>query len=125
MQWLGLCIIIATQMVSETSNDCVTRAISTTTGLSYPQIRRKLHHTSKLFACDKLTRDCYSNLLDRVFEFPRVKCRGLTVGQFADLHPHGSFIVRVPGHATSIINGKVYDIFDCLDYECDIVWKAK
>ena len=103
-------------------SDCVTRAISTATGLSYPQIRKKLHHTSKLFSCDKLVRDCYSNLLDRVFGFERVSCMGLNVGQFADLNPCGTFIVRVPGHATTIIDGNIYDIFDCTDYPCDIVW---
>ena len=106
-------------------DDCVTRAISTSTGLSYSQIRKKLHHTSKLFVCDKLTRDCYSNLLDRVFEFPRVECKGLNVGQFADLHPHGTYIVRVPNHATTVIDGNCYDTFYCLDYECDLCWKVK
>ena len=105
-------------------SDCVTRAISTATGLSYPQIRRKLHHTSRLFTCDKLTRDCYSNLLDRVFLYPRVNCRGLNVGEFADLHPFGTYILRVPNHATTVINGKVLDIFDCRDYCCDIAWKV-
>lgn len=109
----------------EKQSDCVTRAISTATGLSYPQIRRKLHHTSRLFACDKLTRDCYSNLLDRVFEFPRISCKGLNVGEFADLHPYGTFILRVPSHATTIINGKILDIFDCRDYLCDIAWQVK
>lgn len=106
-------------------SDCVTRAISTATGLSYPQIRRKLHHTSRLFACDKLTRDCYSNLMDKVLECPRVECRGLTVGQFADLHPYGTFVLRVPNHATTVISGNVYDIFDCRDYPCDIAWQVK
>lgn len=104
-------------------SDCVTRAISTVTGLSYPQIRKKLHHTSKLFVCDKLTRDCYSNLLDKVFEFPRINCKGLSVGEFADLYPRGTFIVRVPNHATTIIDGNIYDIFDCRNEMCDIAWK--
>lgn len=106
-------------------SDCVTRAISTATGLSYPQIRKKLHHTSRLFSCDKLTRDCYSNLLDRVFQFQRVNGKGMNVGEFADIHPYGTFIVRVPNHATTIINGNIYDIFDCRDYPCDIVWQVE
>lgn len=105
-------------------SDCVTRAISTATGLSYPQIRKKLHHTSRLFVCSKLQRDCYANLLDKVFEFPRVECRGLNVGEFADLHPYGTFILRVPNHATVVIDGNCYDIFDCLDYECDLAWQV-
>lgn len=106
-------------------SDCVTRAISTATGLSYPQIRRKLHHTSRLFACDKLTRDCYSNLMDKVLECPRFECRGLTAGQFADLHPYGTFVLRVPNHATTVKNGDILDIFDCRDYPCDIAWLVK
>jgi hypothetical protein len=70
-------------------------------------------------------RDCYSNLLDRVFEFERVDCRGLSVGEFADLYPYGTFILRVDGHATTIIDGDCYDIFDCLDMMCDIAWLVK
>ena len=108
---------------NEHISDCVSRAITTATGLSYPQIRKKLHHTSRLFVCNKLERDCYSNLLDKVFEFPRVECRGLNVGEFADLHPYGTYILRVPNHATTIIDGNVYDIFDCRADFCDIAWK--
>ena len=120
---LGSCIIIATQMVSEISNNCVTRAISTATGLSYPQIRKKLYHTSRLFQCEKLNKTCYGNLLDKVLECPRVKCQGLNVGQVADLHPSGIYVIRVKGHATTVIDGNNIDTFDCRDMMCDIAWK--
>ena len=106
------------------SDDCVTRAISTALGLKYAQVRKKLHHTAKLFTCDKLTRDCYSNLLDKVFSLPRIECSELSVGEFADLYPNGTYIVRVPNHATVVINGNCYDTFYCLDYKCDIAWRV-
>ena len=106
------------------SNDCVTRAISLASGLPYPEIRKKLFHTAKLFNCDKLCKFCYSNFIKSVLQYKEVNCHNLTIGEFADIHPTGIFLVRVPNHLTCIIDNCIYDIWDCRDEICDTVWKA-
>ena len=108
-----------------TVSDCVTRAIKLATGLPYPEVRKKLFHTSRLLNCDKLCPACYANLLDDIFKFPRINCKGYTVGEFADTHPHGTYILRIPSHLTTIIDGKLYDIWDCRKDWCDIAWKVE
>ena len=38
-----------------------------------------------------------------------------TVRDFAKEHPRGTYVVGVSGHVTTIIDGDVYDTFDCSD----------
>lgn len=107
------------------ASDCVTRAISLGTGLDYTTIRRKLYHSAKLFDCDKLNVDCYAHLLEDVFKFPQVNTYGMTVGEFANNHPYGIYLVRMSGHISTIWQGKVVDIWDCRDSLITNAWKIK
>ena len=104
-------------------NDCVTRAIALATGLDYDKVAQKLYLSAELLDCEKLCVCCYKHLLDNVFAFPRVHCSGLSVAQFADLHPYGTYLIRVPSHLTVIRDGVLYDIWDCREEICDIAWK--
>ncbi len=106
-------------------NDCVTRAISLATGISYPEIRKKLFHVSKLYNCPKLTLCCYRHLLDDVFKLQRVNCEGFTVGEFATRYPCGVYLVRMDGHISTIISGDIIDIFDCSDMLLTDAWKVE
>lgn len=105
------------------ASDCVTRAISLGTGLSYKSVRQKLYHSAKLFDCDKLNVDCYCHLLEDVLKFPQVKCFGMTVEQFADTHPYGIYLVRMDGHISTIWWQDVVDIWDCRDSIITHAWK--
>lgn len=105
-------------------NDCVTRALTLASGLSYPIIRKKLFHTSRLFGCDKLCVCCYEHLLEDVFKYEPIDCEGYSVGEFADTHPYGTYLVRMENHISTIIDGNVYDIFDCRDMILSHAWKV-
>jgi hypothetical protein len=109
----------------EKESDCVTRAISLATGLSYPQIRKKLYYTAKLLDCEKLCNCCYSFLIERVFNCKPVNCDGMTVNDFANIHPVGVYLVRMRGHISTIWNGDVVDIWDCRDCELTNAWQVK
>lgn len=107
-------------------SDCVTRAITLATGLDYSEVRKKLFHIAKLLNChSKLCPACYRHLLEDIFKFEQVYCEGYTVGEFADAHPEGIYILRVPSHLTAIIDGDLHDTFDCLNALCDIAWKVE
>jgi hypothetical protein len=108
----------------EHHNDCVTRAITLASGLPYSKIRKKLFHTAKLLDCSKLCWSCYSFLLSDVLGYRQVNCDGMTIGEFADLHPKGTYLIRIDGHLTIIINNTLYDTFDCRNSYCDIVWRV-
>ena len=105
-------------------NDCVTRAIKLASGLPYSEIRQKLYHTSRLLKCKSaLCPTCYSFLIQEVLGGVMKDCNGLTVGEYAQENHCGIYLIRIQGHLTCLINGIIYDIWDCLDKKCDIVWK--
>ena len=108
----------------EHHNDCVTRAITFVSGNSYSWVRRKLYHTARLLDCEKLCWTCYSFLITNVLGYRQVNCDGLTVGEFADLHPQGIYLIRIEGHLTTVCNGEIRDTWNCQDKKCFIAWKV-
>ena len=109
----------------EHRNDCVTRAISLASGLDYSEVRRKLRYTSRLLDCIRLCWSCYSFFITEVLGCRQVNCDGLTVGEFADLHPQGIYLIRIKGHLTVIKDNVCYDLWNCLGRECDLAWQIK
>jgi hypothetical protein len=100
----------------------VTRAISFATNQPYQEIRKKLYHSAKLLDCEKLCPTCYSFLIQEVLGGIPKNCYGMSIGEFADLHPIGTYLIRIKGHLTVIKDCVCYDLWDCLDRECDLAW---
>lgn len=109
----------------EKHNDCVTRAITLISKLPYQKVRSKLRHTARLLDCEKLCPTCYSFFIQEVLGGIPKNCDGMTVGEFADLHPYGTYLIRIKGHLTAIINNTIYDIWDCRSRFCDIAWEVR
>lgn len=106
-----------------TRNDCVTRAISLASGLSYPTVRRKLRYTARLLGCCKLCVSCYEFLIREVLGGVPKNCEGMTVNDFARVHPHGTYLLRMNGHITTLIDNTLYDIFDCRNHRITNAWE--
>lgn len=104
--------------------DCVTRAITLASGnLSYNEITKKLNLTAQLLECEKLCVCCYDFLIEKVLGFPRVEIeRGMTVADFAEQHPRGVYLLRMEQHITTLIDGKLYDLWDSSDREITHAW---
>lgn len=104
-------------------NDCVTRAISLASKLPYSTIRRKLRYTARLLDCCKLCVSCYEFFIREVLGGTPVNCEGMTINEFAKLHPYGTYLLRMDGHITTLIDFCVYDIFDCREHRITNAWK--
>ena len=104
-------------------NDCVTRAISLASGLPYKTIRRKLRYTARLLDCEKLCVSCYEWLIREVLGGAPKNCEGMTVNDFADLHPYGTYLLRMDGHICTLMDFTLYDIFDCREHFITNAWK--
>lgn len=105
--------------------DCVCRAISLATKEDYEDIQEQLYLVGKLFRCEKLCVCCYKHLLDYVYNFDRIESfQGYTIDEFKIMNPHGTYIVRVNGHLTCVIDGEIWDTWDCGHYIVDIVWEV-
>jgi hypothetical protein len=104
-------------------NDCVTRAITFASGMEYPEVRKMLYHSARLLKCPKLCPTCYSFAIQEVLGGVPTNCNGMTVGDFADLHPHGTYLIRIQGHLLAIKDNCVYDLWDNRNRFCDLAWK--
>ena len=104
-------------------NDCVTRAISLASKLPYSTIRRKLRYTAKLLGCQKLRVSCYEFLIREVLGGVPINCEGMTINNFAELHPYGTYLLRMDGHISTLIDFTVYDIFDCRQHYITNAWR--
>ena len=104
-------------------NDCVTRAITLASGLPYKEVADKLWLTADLYECDRLCKFCYSNFITNVLKYKEFNCDNMTIEEFGYKHLYGTYLIRINGHLTTIINNTLYDIWDCRHELCDTVWK--
>lgn len=49
----------------------------------------------------------------------------MTVNDACHRYPHGTLLVRVNGHLTTIIDGVIHDTWDCGNELVDIIWLVK
>lgn len=103
--------------------DCVTRAITLASGLTYEQVQEKLYYCGKLLECDPLCVSCYDFLLTKYFEFDRLDPHGATLDEFADKHTNGLYLVRSKGHISVLLDNCVYDTWDCRNMILTDCWK--
>lgn len=106
-------------------NDCVTRAITLASGLPYSVVRKKLFLSAQLMDCPKLCVTCYSFLIQNVLGGIPKNCEGMTVEEFADNNPRGTYLVRMNEHISTIIDNCIYDTFDCRRHFLTNAWVVK
>jgi hypothetical protein len=109
----------------EHKNDCVTRAISLASGMPYAETRKKLRSVATLFDCERICMSCYKHLIENVLYCKPLNCDGMSVEEFADMHPYGVYLVRMNQHISCIIDNTIYDIFDCREHLLTNAWEVK
>jgi len=109
------------------TTDCVVRAIATATKQDYMECRRILNQAKRDggFTSYKDTKFLY-----KYFEgYPRLifkAVRGeprLKGSDFTELHPLGTFILKMAGHVTVCIDGVIKDTWDCTYRSVYTAWK--
>jgi len=110
------------------TTDCVVRAISKATNIEYMECRRKLNQLKRDwgFTSYKDTKFLY-----KYFEgYPRLifkAVRGeprLKGSDFTNLHPVGTFVLKMAGHVTICIDGVILDIWDCTYRSVYTAWEV-
>lgn len=98
-------------------NDCTIRAISLATGRSWGETYRKISE----FAQDLCVMPDNVFYIDAYLEehFEKMyyckHCNQITVGEFIERNPYGTFLVTMSGHITCVKDGVIYDTFDPSD----------
>jgi len=110
------------------TTDCVVRAISTAFEKDYLECRRELNQKKRAwgFTSYKDTKFLY-RYFDR---FPRLIFKAvpgeprLKGSGFTELHPKGSFILKMAGHITLCVDGVILDTWDCTYRSVYTAWKV-
>nr|DAY29876.1 MAG TPA: hypothetical protein [Caudoviricetes sp.] len=111
--------------LNKITSDCVCRAISLALNEDYYVIEKKLKLIAELFECKELCVCCYKHLLDDVYKLKRIKIhKEMTVKEFLNRHKKGIYIMRLEGHLTCGIDGRLLDIWNCEDKIVDLAWKV-
>lgn len=93
------------------------------TGLPYYKVRELLEQNADYNDCDELTCGCYTELLEDYFSFERHDIHyKYTVQEIADMYADDIVLMRLDGHLTCAVRGRVYDIFDCTNEPVDCYW---
>lgn len=102
-------------------NDCTVRAISLATNLSWDEAYDwlSLYAKSQAIMMDEV--EYIDQFLDEHF-IKMCGCKGqvkVTIDQFINSHPTGTYLITMNGHITCCIDGTIYDTFDPRDR---IIW---
>ena len=104
-------------------SDCVSRAISNATGLSYNATNRLLSTVAEIYECDKLCVCCYSHLLSHFLGYKKYVCEQNTlVSDVVKDFQDDVLIIRIDGHLTCAKHGRLLDTWDCSNREVDCFW---
>lgn len=104
-------------------SDCTTRAISLAEGetwdYTYNKLSKLAQSKGEMFDSVEFIE---SYLDDR---YPRQCHYAKTIEEFIKEFPNGIYLCTMPGHITCIINGCVYDTFDCRNRKMWCSWKIE
>lgn len=101
-----------------TECDCVVRAFSKVLDLSW----KKTYEMMCKVGMDNYTMPNSDKAIDvaaTAADFRRVTYKASErkpLWVWVRSHKKGTFLVRVSGHITAVVDGKVYDAWDCTDY---------
>lgn len=102
--------------------DCVKRAICTAAEIDYHEVQLELNRYKKITGCAKYNDNKnYKQFIEKVLcgikiSFPAVAGEDRMNGErFCEEYPKGKYILRMAGHLTACVDGKIYDTWDCTD----------
>ena len=102
-------------------DDCTVRAISLAENNTWNRTYDKLSDMARSKGMMFNSVEFIEDYLD--YNYIRECERSKTVGEFAYEHPNGTYLVTMPNHITVVIDGIIYDTFDCSDRIMRCAWK--
>ena len=104
------------------TNDCVIRAISLAEDKTWNETYDELSEIAQRNGIILDDVQFVEPLLDSRYE--RMCFREKYVGEFIEEHPKGVYLITMKGHITCVINGVLYDTFDCRDRVMWCAWEV-
>lgn len=110
--------------------DCVVRAIAKAQGKSWLEVFDALTEIARKRYSVLNDKDVYTVYLKEYAVIPCVveTTEGnfkFTVKEFADSHNQGTYVVQVANHLTTVIDGDIYDTWNCSAKKIYKIWEVK
>lgn len=103
-------------------NDCVIRAISKAERKSWDETYEELSDIAQEEGILLDDVNFVENYLDK--RYKRACHYSKTVGEFAEEYTKGTFLITMQGHITVVIDGIIYDTFDCTNRRMWCAWQV-
>jgi hypothetical protein len=108
---------------NQRKNDCSARSLAKVLDKDYWQVLKELKTLKRL---NRETR--YYNLTNikrymKKYPFNKLKVRKQRISKFIDTHPIGKYIITTTDHLTCVIDGVLYDSWDCSELKVEEVWQ--
>lgn len=104
------------------TNDCVIRAISLAEDKTWNETYNELSEIAQRNGIILDDVQFVEPLLDSRYE--RICFREKYVGEFMEEHPKGTYLITMKSHITCVIDGVLYDTFDCRDRVMWCAWEV-
>jgi hypothetical protein len=109
------------------TSDCVVRAIATATNTEYLECRRELNRKKRElgYSSYKDTKFLYDYLKDYprlIFKAVKGELR-IKGSDFTELHPKGTYILKMAGHIVACVDGVILDTWDCTYRSVYTAWE--
>ena len=108
------------------AGDCVVRAIAKATGISWDEVYQNLCLVGlrvKDMPSSKRVYRRYLNNISKMEKQPWNGNRKYTLTEFAEEFNRGTYVVSIANHLTVIIDGFIYDTWDCSQYTVGNYWE--
>lgn len=102
-------------------DDCTVRAISLAENNTWNRTYDKLSDMARSKGMMFNSVEFIEDYLD--YNYIRECSTAKTVGEFAYENPIGTYLVTMPNHITVVIDGIIYDTFDCSNRQMRCAWK--
>jgi hypothetical protein len=111
--------------------DCVKRALTFATGLTYQEVSLMLNRLKEETNCKKFNEDKnWKEYIKRLgyekLSFQAIQgCNRMTGETFCEYYPSGTYLLRMAHHLTICKDGVIYDTWNCSEKCVYNAWKVK
>lgn len=103
-------------------NDCTVRAICVAEHKSWDETYKELSEIAQKEGILLDDVNFIENYLDK--KYKRTCHYSKTVGEFLEEHSKGTYLITMDGHITVVVDGVLYDTFDCRDRYMWCCWQV-
>lgn len=103
--------------------DCTVRAISLAEQKSWDKTYEELSYIAQREGVILDDVNFIEDYLDKSYK--RIPHYSKTISEFLEEYPRGRYLITMRGHITTVIDGVLYDTFDCQNKRIWCVWEVE